>query len=73
MTPPQPVSTSVGKRYWIVALVAAILGLSLLVSFDFATGQFRPDMWSTFIAAVQVSTLVVVVAILVLWVRTSSR
>ncbi len=73
MASPQPVSATMGKRYWIVAVVAVILGLSLLLSFDFTTGQFSPDLWSNFIAAVQISTLVVVIAILVLWVRGGSR
>lgn len=71
MALPQQDSTVIGKRYWVIAVVAVILGLSLLLSFDFATGGFRADAWSTFIAAVQISTLVVVVAILVLWVRGS--
>lgn len=71
MALPQQDSTVIGKRYWVIAVVAVILGLSLLFSIDFATGGFRPDAWSTFIAAVQISTLVVVVAILVLWVRGS--
>ncbi len=73
MASPQPASTTIGKRYWIIAMVAVILGLSLLFSIDFVGGGFRPDAWSNFIAAVQISTLVVVVAILVLWVRGGTR
>ncbi len=69
MASPQPASTAIGKRFWIIAVVAVILVVSLLLSFDFSGGRFRPDVWSTFIAAVQISTLVVVLAILVLWVR----
>ncbi len=72
-SPPERASTAVGKRYWIIAGVAVVLGLSLLLSYDFTSGQFRPDVWSTFIAAVQISTLVVVIAILILWVRSSGR
>jgi len=67
------VSGAVGKRYWVLVMVIVILGLSLLFSFNFSSGQFRNDVWSTLISGVQISTLVVVVAILLLWVRSRDQ
>ena len=74
MTTSQPrPSGSVGRRYWILVVIGVILGMSLLVSFDFTSGQFRPEVWSTFISGVQVSTLIVVVVFLLLWVRSHEQ
>ncbi|HYM40082.1 MAG TPA: hypothetical protein VEY12_08075 [Thermoplasmata archaeon] len=68
-----PTSGIVGKRYWILVVVAIILGLSLLVSFDFSSGQFGASMWSNLISGVQVSTLVVVIAFFLWWARSRDR
>ena len=67
--PPTPPSPRVGRRYWIVVVIVVILALSLLLSYDFSAGTFGPDTWSNFIAGVQLSTLIGVVGILWLWVR----
>ncbi len=64
----QPPS-AVGKRYWIVVVIVVILGLSLLLSYDFTSGGFSPNTWSNFIAGVQISTLIGIVGVLWLWVR----
>ena len=74
MTPSPPLeSETVGKRYWMVAVVVVILALSLLLSFDFGPDQFTADAWSNFISGVQISTLVVVLALVLLWARSRSR
>jgi len=62
-------SPAVGKRYWIVVVIVVILGLSFLLSYNFTSGGFGPNTWSNFIAGVQISTLIGIVAILWLWVR----
>ena len=66
---PEQTPASVGKRYWIIVVVAIILGLSLLFSFDFSSGQFGASTWSNLISGVQVSTLVVVIAFFLWWAR----
>ena len=63
----------VGRRYWIVVVVVVILGLSLFLSFDFGSGAFGPNAWSNHISAVQISTLVVVVAFLLWWLAGRGR
>ena len=70
MTPSQtPPSRAIGKRAWIVVVIVVILALSLLLSYDFTSGSFGPNTWSNLISAVQISTLIGVVGILWLWVR----
>lgn len=68
-TSQERVSGAVGRRYWIVVVVVIILGLSLLLSYDFASGHFSPSAWSNLISGVQVSTLVVVIAFFFWWTR----
>lgn len=72
-TSPAQASGRAGRRYWFVVVVLAILALSLLFSYDFTSGQFSPSLWSNLISGVQVSTLVGVVAILLLWVRSHDQ
>ena len=67
--PPTPPSPRVGRGYWIVVVIVVILGQSLLLSYDFSAGAFGPNTWSNFIAGVQLSTLIGVVGILWLLVR----
>lgn len=73
MPSPAPVSGSIGKRYWVVLVVIVILALSLLLSFDFASGRFAASAWSNLISGVQVSTLVVVIAFFLWWARGRDR
>ncbi len=68
-TPEGQVSGAVGKRYWVLVAVVAIIGLSLLFSYDFTSGAFNANTWSNLISAVQVSTLVVVIAFFLWWAR----
>lgn len=68
-TSPTQSSRTIGRRLWVLVVVVVILGLSLLLSFDFSSGSFAPSAWSNLISAVQISTLVVVLALLFMWVR----
>ena len=67
------VSGGDGWRYAVVIGVVAILALSLLVSINLSNGQLGVMAWSNFISGVQISTLLVVVALLLLWVRSRER
>ena len=70
MTPSQtPPSRALGKRAWIVVVIVVILALSLLLSYYFTSGSCSPNTCSNLISAVQISTLIGVVGILWLWVR----
>lgn len=68
-TPGAQRSRRIGNRVWIFVLVVIIIGLSVVFSFDWTAATFRVDAWSTFISGVQISTLVVVLALLFVWVR----
>lgn len=64
-----PPARTVARRHGTVVGIDAILGLSLLLSYDFSGRTYGSDTWPNFIAGVQVSTLIGVVGILWLWVR----
>ncbi len=72
-TPPARASGAFGKRYWAIIVVVVILGLSLLFSFDFTSGQFGASAWSNLISGVQVGTLVVLVAFFLWWARSRDQ